>query len=102
MGAPTNVLDALAKYGEVLGLAFQIADDLLDLTGDLQSLGKTPGKDQASGKLTWVSVYGVDGARQALANLHEKGKQLLMETKLPDQSISPLYALLEYAIQRKS
>jgi geranylgeranyl pyrophosphate synthase len=54
---------ALAAYGEALGLAFQIADDVLDVTATAQALGKTPGKDAAQGKLTYVAVHGLDAAR---------------------------------------
>jgi geranylgeranyl diphosphate synthase, type II len=59
--------EALATYGEELGLAFQIADDILDATATAEVLGKTPGKDAAQGKLTWVAVYGLDAARRAAA-----------------------------------
>lgn len=100
MGAPEEILLALAEFGEVLGLSFQIADDLLDVTGDIKTLGKTPGKDQASGKLTWVTVYGIGKARLQLADLEERGKSLLAKTNLPEAGLRPLTALLEYAIHR--
>jgi geranylgeranyl diphosphate synthase type II len=102
MQANEDTLSAFASFGEVLGLAFQIADDLLDLTGDLQSLGKTPGKDQAAGKLTWVSIYGEEGSRRALADLESKGKALLSESGLPDSSTAALRGLLSFAIHRRS
>jgi geranylgeranyl diphosphate synthase, type II len=102
MGGSDEVVEALADFGELLGLAFQIADDLLDTTGDLQTLGKTPGKDQASGKLTWVSIYGIDGSQQTLAALQKKGESLLRQTQLPADATAPLNALLAYAIQRRS
>ena len=47
-----------------LGLAFQMVDDLLDVEGDAATLGKTPGKDAAEGKLTWVAVKGVEETRE--------------------------------------
>jgi len=50
-------------FGKELGLLFQIVDDILDATGTAQELGKTPGKDEAAGKVTYVSLYGLDGAR---------------------------------------
>ena len=52
------------KFGEDLGLLFQFTDDILDVTGDSAKLGKTVGKDQAENKLTAVSVYGLDGAKE--------------------------------------
>lgn len=54
---------ALYNYGTHLGTAFQIVDDLLDKTGKAQELGKTPGKDAAQGKITFVSVYGLEKAK---------------------------------------
>lgn len=102
MGAPKNIVTSLSEFGEIVGLAFQIADDLLDMTGDLKTLGKTPGKDAATGKLTWVAVYGEEGSRFALAQLVEKANALLKSTKLPEASIAPLSALLDFAISRKN
>jgi geranylgeranyl diphosphate synthase type II len=49
-------------FGRELGLLFQIVDDILDATGTAEELGKTPGKDEASGKVTYVSLYGLEGA----------------------------------------
>jgi geranylgeranyl diphosphate synthase, type II len=100
IGASPEILSALARFGEVLGLSFQIADDLLDVTGDIKTLGKTPGKDLLAGKLTWVTVYGVEEAKLQLANLEAKGKSLLAQTGLPEEKLAPLAALLEYAIHR--
>lgn len=60
---PTTV-QAAGDYGRALGLCFQAADDLLDVTGDAQALGKTPGKDAAQDKLTLVATLGMDGARR--------------------------------------
>jgi farnesyl diphosphate synthase len=61
--------DALSRYGALIGLIFQIADDLLDRTGDAQALGKTPGKDDKSGKQTLVSMHGDGWARARLDEL---------------------------------
>jgi farnesyl diphosphate synthase len=55
--------EALARYGEAIGLAFQVVDDLLDVEASTASLGKTAGKDAAQGKPTYVSVLGIDAAR---------------------------------------
>lgn len=100
MGASEKVLQDFAEFGELLGLSFQIADDLLDVTGDIKTLGKTPGKDQASGKLTWISVYGIEKAKQKLAELETRALEVLAQTELSDESLLPLKSLLAYAIHR--
>ncbi len=62
-GAGEDVLAGLTEYGEALGLAFQITDDLLDVTATREELGKTPGKDAAQAKLTFPAVYGMERSR---------------------------------------
>jgi farnesyl diphosphate synthase len=68
---------ALDDYGRALGEAFQIADDLLDLESDAATLGKPAGQDDALGKTTFVTLLGVDGARQRLKNLVSKADEAL-------------------------
>jgi len=65
-GAGKNKMLALSRYGLNLGLAFQIADDILNVTGDSAIMGKKTGSDVARGKLTYPSVLGMDAARQKL------------------------------------
>lgn len=67
--ADDNTLDRMARYGQCLGLAFQITDDLLDVRGDLQTLGKSAGKDAAHGKLTYPSLLGEEASRVRAASL---------------------------------
>lgn len=68
-GASAAHRKALKRYGEALGLAFQVVDDLLDVTGTDASLGKTAGKDAAQKKATFVAVWGLEGARRAARDL---------------------------------
>jgi len=70
-GAPPHERAALKLFGEKLGLAFQLKDDLLDEQGSASDLGKTPGKDAASGKATLVSALGQDKAQVFLDNLRD-------------------------------
>jgi geranylgeranyl diphosphate synthase type II len=63
-GAPAATIELLRAAGRDLGLAFQIVDDVLDATSDTATLGKTAGKDARAGKATYVSVHGIDAARQ--------------------------------------
>ncbi len=69
--ADEPVASALARYGHGLGLTFQIADDLLDLTATLDDLGKHSGKDQAAGKQTYPACMGEDASRQEARRLVE-------------------------------
>ena len=68
-GAAGERRRAFLEFGRGLGLLFQIADDILDVTGTAASLGKSPGKDAAAGKLTYPAVLGLDAARSRLAEL---------------------------------
>lgn len=68
---------ALRAYGDALGAAFQIADDLLDAEGDASATGKAVGKDAAAGKATFVTVLGVAGARARLAELNAEARATL-------------------------
>ncbi len=65
-GAPTDLMDLFSDLGLAAGLAFQIQDDILDLTASRDTLGKTPGKDESAGKKTFVTVAGLEGAGKAL------------------------------------
>ena len=70
-GATQDEMRALVRYGDALGLAFQIADDLLDAEGDVATVGKAVSKDAAANKATLVSIMGLDAARRELANAEE-------------------------------
>ena len=59
-------------FGDDVGLLFQIVDDILDATGTAEELGKTPGKDEAAGKVTYVSLYGLERAREIADETHAR------------------------------
>ncbi|HEX2120077.1 MAG TPA: polyprenyl synthetase family protein, partial [Thermoanaerobaculia bacterium] len=68
-GASDETLDAIRRYGDALGLAFQIVDDLLDIEESSATLGKTAGKDIAQGKLTFPALLGAEAARAEVQRL---------------------------------
>jgi geranylgeranyl pyrophosphate synthase len=76
-GLDDGEIEALGQYGQALGLAFQVFDDVLDVTADAASLGKTPGKDADSDKRTVVAQLGLDGARKLGENLSDQAVSAL-------------------------
>lgn len=79
-GANAAQLNAITNYGESLGLLFQITDDVLDATQTTETLGKTAGKDAAAAKATYVSLYGLDAARQLAETVHAAALRELEKT----------------------
>jgi farnesyl diphosphate synthase len=73
---------ALADYGAAIGLAFQVVDDILDVTQESHTLGKTAGKDLHANKPTYVSVLGLDEARRCAAQLRDKAQTALQHSGL--------------------
>ncbi|CAB4325098.1 MULTISPECIES: polyprenyl synthetase family protein [Brucella] len=76
-GASREDRERMAEFGSAIGLAFQLADDLLDVTADAGTMGKATGKDAAAGKATLVSLHGIDWTRQQLAGLVAQAESLL-------------------------
>lgn len=72
-GADSQLVDALRRFAAPLGLAFQIADDVLDVTADGAVMGKPVGRDKAQGKASFVDFYGLDGAKDYARRLIEEG-----------------------------
>jgi geranylgeranyl pyrophosphate synthase len=89
--------DALRRYGEEIGLAFQIQDDILDVTGDTAVLGKRAGADAAHGKPNYPSIFGLDHARRLA--LEHRDRALAALAALGAAS-HPLRALAHYVVDR--
>jgi geranylgeranyl pyrophosphate synthase len=97
--APAGHLAAFGRYGQCIGLAFQIADDVLDVTATSDELGKTAGKDVAYQKSTYPALLGVEGAIARAAALVEEGCQALAEAGVLTRSLE---ATARYIIARRS
>lgn len=98
-GANPAQLGALTHYGEHVGLAFQIVDDILDVEESSEALGKTAGKDAAQGKITFPAVYGLERSREMGAE----------QCRLAHESLAPfgdgaqrLHEIADLIVQRKS
>jgi farnesyl diphosphate synthase len=84
----------LRAYARDMGLAFQIADDLIDVTGTVEQAGKAVGKDQDAGKATLVSIYGVEGAKAECARLAESARQAVASYGAKAERLAGLPAFL--------
>lgn len=97
--APEARRVALARYGAAIGLAFQIADDVLDITATTDQLGKTAGRDLDLNKSTYPALLGVEGAIERAVALVEDGCAALHEEGL---LTAPLEQLARYIVERRS
>ncbi|RYF06623.1 MAG: polyprenyl synthetase family protein [Comamonadaceae bacterium] len=96
--ADSGALASLSQYGAAVGLAFQVVDDILDVTADSATLGKTAGKDAASDKPTYVSLLGLDRARSYADELLAEAHAALGASHLPDTRA--LAALADMVVNR--
>src|SRR5574341_148000 len=92
-GASTRQLASLTAYAEDVGLAFQIADDVLNVTGTREELGKNANTDAQRGKKTYPTFYGVEGARKLAAECTERALGRLQHF---DAKADPLRELAKY------
>ena len=97
LAATPEIPSALDDYGRALGLAFQIADDLLDVEGVAVVVGKTIGADAAAGKATFASVLGVKEARRRARDLYENG---LASLRFLGDNGRLLATIAHYAVER--
>lgn len=93
----SEALQALGRYGTALGLAFQVKDDILDVEGSTQVIGKPQGSDHHLSKLTYPALLGMDGARRRLRELHEEARESL-ETHPGDTRL--LLEIADFVVQR--
>jgi geranylgeranyl pyrophosphate synthase len=94
-----ELVTAIDRYAADLGLAFQIVDDVLDVEGTREELGKTAGKDAAGAKPTYPSLYGLDASRALATECTDRARQTLADAGLTD---SHLAAIAEWVVSRRN
>jgi len=97
-GASEEVLDLLSRAGILAGMGFQVRDDILDVTGSREELGKTTGKDEAEGKLTYPALYGLQRSRYIAEGYARRAKRIFAEL---GSAWSRLVDLTDYLIDRR-
>jgi len=98
VGAQTGEIEALAAYGRHVGLAFQIADDILNVEGDRTALGKGTGSDAVRGKLTFPQLMGLDASRIRMVDLIARALEAIRGF---GPNAEPLRAIARYVAERK-
>ena len=97
--AEPDQIRGLDHYSKCIGLAFQVVDDILDIEGDTQTLGKTKGKDQANNKPTYPSLLGLEASHRMAERLHQEA---LDSISTLDARADPLRWLAAYIVDRSS
>jgi geranylgeranyl diphosphate synthase type II len=89
----------LTSYGQNIGLAFQIIDDILDVQGETEIIGKTKGSDEKKKKMTYPRLYGIEESKRKARDLIDKAIESL---KLFDKHADPLREIAKYLIERQN
>ena len=98
-GADDTFLKQMSAYGREIGYTFQIIDDILDVEGDAAALGKSTGSDLANGKTTYVTLYGVEGARKEAVRHTEQAKEAV---RFLEKKGAFFIELADYLLTRKN
>jgi geranylgeranyl diphosphate synthase type II len=98
-GANGDQIEKLRAYGQCIGLAFQIADDILDVTSTSERLGKTPGKDQAANKATYPAIHGIAASQTRARELVAEAVEIVSSLGLKTQVLEEI---AQFIIARSS
>jgi geranylgeranyl pyrophosphate synthase len=98
-GATTDVVNAIDRYATDVGLAFQIVDDILDVEGKAEQLGKTAGKDAAGAKPTYPALFGLEASRAMAADCVARARQTLVDAMV---TAGRLDAIAEWVVVRRN
>jgi geranylgeranyl diphosphate synthase type II len=96
-GKPGKIVRSWMGFGGKIGLAFQVADDILDVTGAPDKLGKTAGKDAKTGKATYPALYGLEESRKIAAKLALEAKKILCKINGDTRALAEL---TDYIVER--
>jgi geranylgeranyl pyrophosphate synthase len=99
VGGNSSVVEAIDRYAADLGLAFQIVDDILDVEGNAQDLGKTVGKDASGGKPTYPALFGMARSRTIATERAARAKQTIADAGLSDGWLA---AIADWVVSRRS
>ena len=97
-GADESVVASVDRYGAEIGLAFQIVDDILDVEGSAQELGKTAGKDAAGAKPTYIALYGVARSRELATDCGASAREVLVDAGLDEGQLG---AIADWIVSEK-
>ncbi len=98
-GADDDAVDAVDRYAADLGLCFQIVDDILDVEGSAEQLGKTAGKDAARAKPTYPALFGLEESRRMAAERADSARQKIADARLNDGHLA---AIVDWVVSRKN
>jgi len=98
-GASPEEVEACETFAMDIGLAFQVADDILDVTASSEDLGKTAGKDEATDKTTYVKLLGLEGSKKYARELVDEAKECLAPF---GERAAPLLAIADYIVDRSN
>ena len=98
-GADESLVASIDRYGAEIGLAFQIVDDILDVEGSAQQLGKTAGKDAAGAKPTYTALFGVTRSRELAVECGARARDVLVDAGLNDGHLG---AIVDWVVTRNS
>jgi geranylgeranyl pyrophosphate synthase len=98
-GATTDVVNAIDRYATDVGLAFQIVDDILDVEGKPEELGKSAGKDAAGAKPTYPALFGLDASRSMAADCVARARQKLVDAMVTEGWLD---AIAEWVVVRRN
>ena len=96
--AEESEIETISEYASLLGLLFQITDDLLDVTAKSEALGKTPGKDAQAEKATYISLYGIERTREMAQKIHA---EICGKLEMPKREAHLLKEIADYVLLRR-